>query len=374
MASTPRPYHSRHPAALLGFETPSEVRAALFDSGLMAMGVPGWHGGRYQGLEGLVVAIEEIARVDAGTAVALDVHTVLASRAIARFGGTGLQAEILPRLAACDLGAFALSEPEAGSDAFALSTVAKPVASGYWLDGTKRWTSLAPQADVFVLFAKDSGARQDAGQSGLTAFVLDKDTRGLTVGPVTDQIGVRAAATAEVHLDAVEVPATRVLGEPGRGATVAMEALTVGRIGIAAQLVGLAAGALEQVVGYAGRRVQFDRKLSAFQGVQLTVGGMATEVEAARALLYEAVRVVENERDGMLRLRVAAMAKQFAAQTAERATAAAVDVHGGVGCVRGSPVERMFRDAKAGTIYEGTSTVLLRTVASSLFGKAAVDG
>jgi butyryl-CoA dehydrogenase len=347
-----------------------KVRSALVEHGLLGMGVPHEYGGAAADLDQTTRAIEEIARVDPGVAVVVDVHNLLFCRTVDRWGTATLRRSTLPRMAAGELGAFALSEPRAGSDAFALTTTATPVDGGYVLNGEKKWTSLAPQADWFLVFAE---VRESPNASGLLAVLVARESGGLSVAAPNPQTGVRAACTADLVLNNVFVPGECVLGKPGDGSRIAMDALTTGRVGIAAQLAGLADGALAAAVGYAGHREQFGRTIGSFQGVQLALGTMATDVAAIRGLFRWAAREV-RDRPGLPAMRAAAMAKQFAARTAESVVSTAVEVHGGAGYMRGSIVERLYRDVKVGAIYEGTSTILLRTIASTLLGSGAGNG
>jgi short/branched chain acyl-CoA dehydrogenase len=341
------------------------LRQRLFASGLMSVAIPPAYGGMGGGLFQVVLAIEEIARVDAGVAVGVDVHNALVVATLLRTASGDQKRRYLPRLAATKVGAFAISEEQAGSDAFALTTTARSVPGGYVLDGRKRWTSNAAQADVFLVFATDPDG------SGTSAFLVDRDTPGLSVEHRTDQLGVRAASTGDLVLRDVRVRAGQCLGGVGAGRTLAADALDVGRLGIAAQLVGLAQGALEHAVEYSRTREQFGQRISGYQGVQFTLARMHIDVEAARVLLYNATRAFETGADRLERTRQAALAKYFASEVAERTASLAVEVLGGNGYTREHPVERFYRDAKVGKIYEGTSNMLLRTVAAILIGAAS---
>ncbi|QOC90662.1 acyl-CoA dehydrogenase family protein [Micromonospora craniellae] len=336
-----------------------ELRGKLFTEGLMAIEAPTRYGGGGGSLMQVVLAIEEIARVDPGVAVAVDVQNALIVATLLRQGTGDQKRRHLPLLATRHVGAFALSEEQAGSDALALATTATPVRGGFRLNGRKRWTSNARQADLFLVFARAEG-------HGTSAFLVERSTAGVAVEPRAEQLGVRAAATADLVLTDVPVRAGACLGGLGRGDGVAIAALDIGRVGIAAQLVGLAQGALDEAVAYSRQREQFGQRISSFQGVQFVLAETATEIAAARALLYEVTRAVAGDTDVAERLRLSAMAKLFASQVAERAASRAVEVLGGNGYTREYPVERFYRDAKAGRIYEGTSNILLRAIAGSL--------
>ncbi|MGW7002909.1 acyl-CoA dehydrogenase family protein [Streptomyces sp. NPDC054933] len=341
------------------------LRQRLFDSGLMSIAIPAAYGGLGGGLFHVVQAIEEVARVDAGVAVGVDVHNALVVATLLRAASGDQRRRYLPLLATTKVGAFAISEEQAGSDAFALTTTARSVSGGYVLDGRKRWTSNADQADVFLVFATGPDG------SGVSAFLVDRDTPGLSVVHRTEQLGVRAASTGDLVLRDVRVRAGQCLGGVGGGRALAADALDVGRLGIAAQLVGLAQGALEYAVEYSRTREQFGQRISGYQGVQFTLARMHVDVEAARVLLYNATRVFEAGADRLERTKQAAMAKYFASEVAERTASLAVEVLGGNGYTREHPVERFYRDAKVGKIYEGTSNMLLRSIAAILIGAAS---
>jgi short-chain 2-methylacyl-CoA dehydrogenase len=337
------------------------LREKMFAAGLMAVQAPSRYGGGDGSLLRVVLTIEEIARVDSGVAVAVDVQNALIVATLLRAGSGEQKRRYLPVLASRKIGAFALSEEHAGSDAFAGSATAVPDerGGGFVLNGHKRWISNAAQADLFLVFAKTEGGRT-------SAFLVDRESDGLVVKHRTEQLGVRAASTADVVLTDVVVRRNSCLGGLGNGKTVAIAALDVGRVGIAAQLVGLAQGALDEAVTYSRRRTQFGHPISSYQGVQFALAGVATEVAAARALLYDVTRSLQDGADLARRLTLSAMAKYFASQVAERAASCAVEVLGGNGFTRDYPVERFYRDAKAGTIYEGTSNMLLLGIASGL--------
>nr|BFF04702.1 acyl-CoA dehydrogenase family protein [Streptoalloteichus tenebrarius] len=307
----------------------------------------------------MVLTIEEVARVDPGVAVGVDVHNALIVATLLRIGTGDQKRKYLPLLTSRHVGAFSLSEEHAGSDAFNVSTTATAKDGGYVLNGRKRWTSNAAQADLFLVFAR-------VEEHGVSAFLVERTAEGLSIDPRTEQMGVRAASTADVILDDVVVRRQQCLGGLGGGEGVAIAALDIGRIGIAAQMVGLAQGALDLALGYSREREQFGQRIGSYQGVQFTLAEIATEVAAARALLYDVTRTVEAGATVSERLRLSAMAKYFASQVAQKAASGAVEVLGGNGYTREYPAERFFRDAKAGTIYEGTSNILLRGIAGSL--------
>ncbi|WP_424186643.1 acyl-CoA dehydrogenase family protein [Actinokineospora sp. G85] len=338
------------------------VRTALFEEGFMGVEIPRRYGGAGGGLFQMMIVIEEIARVDPGVAVGVDVHNALVAATLLRQAGGDQRRQFLPRLAAGAVGAFALSEEQAGSDAFALSTTATPDGDTYVLSGRKRWTSNARNADLFLLFATVPG-------KGPTAFLVDRDTAGITLDHRVEQLGVRAAATSDLVLDGAVVRKDRCVNGVGNGQAVAVAALDVGRVGIAAQLVGLAQGALDLAVDYARGREQFGSRVGDYQGVRFPLAQAATEVAAARTLTYEVVRQIEHGADPVERLRAAAMAKLFASQVADRTAALAVEVLGGNGYTDAYPAERLYRDAKAGRIYEGTDNILLRGIGAILLGE-----
>lgn len=337
-----------------------ELRRRLFDAGLMGIAIPPEYGGLGGGLFHVILAIEETARVDAGVAVAVHVHNALVVATLLRSGDGDQRRRHLPLLSRAKIGAFAISEEQAGSDAFALKTAARAVPGGFRLSGHKRWTSNAAQADLFLVFAADAG--------GIGCYLIDREAKGLRVIPRTEQLGVRAASTADLVLDDVYVRTGHCLGGVAGGRALAADALDVGRLGIAAQLVGLAQGALDQAVDYAGKREQFGRRIADYQAVQFILARMRTDIEAARVLLYNAARIFEAGADRLERARQAAMAKLLASEVADRAASQALEVLGGNGYTRDYPVERFLRDAKAGKIYEGTTNMLLRTIAATLIG------
>lgn len=336
----------------------------LFELGLMGIEVPEAMGGAGGSFFDAVLAIEAISTVDPAIAVLIDVHNTLAVSALRRWGTPAQQQRWLPRLAADTVGAYALSEAGSGSDAFALQTRAEKTADGYRLTGRKLWISNAREAGLFFVFATLDPA---AGYRGITAFLVEKGTPGFTVGRKEDKLGIRASSTCELVFDNCLVSPESILGEPGKGYKIAIETLNEGRIGIGAQMLGLAAGAWGLAARYAGERRQFGKAIAEFQAVQFSLAQMATEIEAARLLVYNAARLKDA---GNPFVREAAMAKLFASQVAERVASQCVEVFGGNGFVRDYPVEKFYRDAKIGKIYEGTSNMQLATIARQVLGRA----
>jgi alkylation response protein AidB-like acyl-CoA dehydrogenase len=335
----------------------------LFNLGLMGIEVPEKLGGAEGSFFDAVLAIEAISTVDPAVAVLVDVHNTLVINALRRWATSEQQKQWLPRLASDTVGAYALSEAASGSDAFALQTRGERVSGGYRLNGRKLWISNAREAGLFIVFATLDPA---AGYKGITAFLVEKDTPGFTVGHKEDKLGIRASSTCELIFDNCEVIEENLLGEPGKGYKIAIETLNEGRIGIGAQMLGLAEGAWGHAVRYAKERKQFGKAIADFQAVQFSLADMATEIEAARLMVYNAARLKDA---GQPYLREAAMAKLFASQVAERVASQSVEVFGGNGFVRDYPAEKYYRDAKVGKIYEGTSNMQLATIAKSVLGK-----
>ncbi|MEV0001656.1 acyl-CoA dehydrogenase family protein [Micromonospora sp. NPDC050980] len=330
----------------------------LFAAGLMGVEIPEVYGGAGRDLFAVVVAVEEMARVDPSVAVLVDVQNALVASALLHHGDGDTRRRHLPRLANGTVGAYAISEPDAGSDAFAGRTRAVADAGGYVIDGGKRWISSAAEAGLFVVFARLADA-------GLTAFLVDRDTPGLSVGPPVAKMGIRASSTCDVTFDGVRVGRRDLLGRPGAGELVAVETLNVGKVGIAAQLVGLAQGVLDAATGYAARRHQFGQPIGAYQGVAFPLARVAAELQAARALLYDTTRLLQHGGSSTQRLRATAMAKYVASEVAERAAGLAVETLGANGFVPEHGVEKFYRDAKVGKIYEGTSNMQFRTIAAT---------
>ena len=329
----------------------------LFALGLMGIEVPADLGGAGGTFFDAVLAIQAISAVDPAVAVLVDVHNTLAINALRRWGSEPQRHRWLPRLAADTVGAYALSEAGSGSDAFALQTGAKVAEGGYLLNGRKLWISNAREAGLFLVFATLDPA---AGYRGITAFLVEKSAPGFSVGRKEDKLGIRASSTCELIFDNCLIPEENVLGEPGKGYKIAIETLNEGRIGIGAQMLGLAEGAWGHAVRYAKERKQFGKPIAEFQAVQFTLARMATEIEAAKLLVYNAARLKDA---GQPFVREAAMAKLFASQVAESVASQCVEVFGGNGFVRDYPAEKYFRDSKVGKIYEGTTNMQLATIA-----------
>ncbi len=334
----------------------------LFNLGVMAIEIPERFGGAGAGFFQAGLAVETLSEVDPAVGVLVDVHNTLVVNALLRWGTEGQQQRWLSKLASGDIGAYALSEAQSGSDAFALTTRAVATDDGFALSGRKLWITNAAEAGVFIVFATVDPA---AGYRGITAFLIERDTPGLSIGHKEDKLGIRASSTCELLLDDCRVSRDQVLGTAGQGYKVAIETLNEGRIGIGAQMVGLAQGALDHTRRYIKERSQFGKPVAEFQGVQFQIARAATEIEAARLLVYNAARLRDA---GQPFLTEAAMCKLFASETAERVASLAVNLHGGNGFVKDYPVEKLYRDAKIGQIYEGTSNLQLQTIAKQLLG------
>ena len=332
----------------------------LFALGVMGIEVPETHGGGGGRFFHAVLAVEALARADASVSVLVVVQNTLVVNAVARWGSPEIKQAWLPRLAADTVGAYALSEAGSGSDAFALATRAVPSGDGFVLSGRKLWITNAQEAGVFIVFATVDPA---AGYKGITAFLVERGAAGFAVGRKEDKLGIRASSTCELLLDNVAVPASRVLGEVGQGYKVAIETLNEGRIGIGAQMLGIAQAALDHAVRYTKERRQFGRAVADFQGVQFQLARAATDVAAARLLVYNAARLRDAGRPFLTE---AAMCKLHASEAAERVASLAVNLFGGYGFVKDYPVEKLYRDAKIGQIYEGTSNLQLQTIARHL--------
>jgi len=332
----------------------------LTELGLMGIEVPEALGGSGGSFFDAVLAIEAISRVDPGVAVLVDVHNTLVVNAIRRWANEDQRAHWLAKLAAGTVGAYALSEAGAGSDAFALQTRAEKLDGAYRLSGRKLWISNAKEAGLFLIFATLDAA---AGYRGITAFFVEKGTDGFAVGRKEDKMGIRASSTCELLLDGCVVPAENLLGEEGKGYKIAIETLNEGRIGIGAQMLGLAEGAWAHAAKYARERRQFGKPIAEFQAVQFALAEMATEIEAAKLLVYNAARLKDA---GQPYVSEAAMCKLFASQVAESVASKCVEIFGGNGFVRDYPAEKFYRDAKIGKIYEGTSNMQLMTIAKQV--------
>ncbi len=329
----------------------------FFQQGWMAVQLPEAYGGSAGTFFDAVLVVEELSRVDASAGVVVDVQNTLVNNALLRWANEDQKKKYLPRMASEWLGAYALSEPASGSDAFAMQTRAEKSAGGFRLNGRKLWITNGQEANLFVLFAN---ANPEAGYRGITGFLIERDFKGFSVGKKEDKLGIRASSTCELILEDCQVPAANVLGEVGKGYKIAIETLNEGRIGIAAQMLGLAQGALDHATRYAKERKQFGKPISEFQGVQFQLAQMHIEVEAARLLVYNAARLKDA---GAEFVKQAAMAKYYASQVAEHVASLAVEVYGGYGFVKDYPVEKYYRDAKIGKIYEGTSNLQLQTIA-----------
>jgi alkylation response protein AidB-like acyl-CoA dehydrogenase len=332
----------------------------LFSLGLMGMCIPETLGGAGSRFMHVVVAVEALSRVDPSVGLIVDVQNTLVVGALLRWGTPEQQQRWLPGLAARQIGAYALSEEASGSDAFSLEMTARRVDGGYRLSGRKLWITNASEADVFLVFAT---VDRTLRHRGITAFIVPRSTPGLSVGRKEDKLGIRASSTCEVTLDDCLVSDDQVLGQVGQGYKVAIETLNEGRIGIGAQMVGLAAGALDHALAHARERRQFGRPIAEFQAVQFQLARMAVEVESARLLVYHAARLCDAGRPLQVE---AAMCKLVASETAERVASQAVNLLGATGFVKDSPVEKLYRDAKIGQIYEGTSNLQLQTIAKAM--------
>lgn len=332
----------------------------FFEMGLMGIEVPE----KYRGAGGTffmsIVAIEQISSVDASAGVFMDVQNTLVNNAFLRWGSEEIKERFLPVLANEKVGAYCLSEASSGSDAFALKTTATEDGDAYILNGTKLWITNANEADIFLVFAN---INPDAGYKGITAFIVERGMEGFSVSKKENKMGIRASSTCEILFEDVRVPKENILGEVGKGYKVAIETLNEGRIGIGAQMIGIAQGAFDAALAYTQERKQFGKSISDFQGVQFQLAKAATEIETARLLVYNAARMKEN---GQNFLKEAAMAKYHSSEVAERVSSLAIDLFGGFGYVKEYPVEKFYRDSKIGKIYEGTSNMQLQTIAKLL--------
>ena len=335
----------------------------FFQLGLMGIEVPEAYGGSGGSFFESVLAVEEISRVDASAGVIVDVQNTLSTNAFLRWANEEQRRRFLPRLVKDTLASYALSEAGSGSDAFGLQTRAQLKGDHYILNGRKLWITNAQEAGLFVLFATIDPA---AGYKGITAFIVERDFPGFTVGKKEDKLGIRASSTCELLLEDCRVPKQNLLGEPGKGYRIAIETLNEGRIGIGAQMLGIARGAWEYALNYSQERRQFGKPIAEFQGIQFQIAQMATEIEALRLMVYNAARMKDG---GMNFVKEAAMAKLFGSQVAEHVTSQCVEIYGGYGFTKDYPVEKFYRDAKIGKIYEGTSNMQLLTIAKLLMGK-----
>jgi acyl-CoA dehydrogenase len=339
---------------------PRELIDKLFELGIMGIEIPESHAGAGASFFHSVLAVESLSRVDPSVGVLVDVQNTLVINAVMRWGSEQLKHKYLPKLASSVVGAYCLSEAGSGSDAFALTTRAVERGDGYAITGRKLWITNGNEADFFIVFAT---INPEAGYRGITAFLIDRGTPGFTVGKKEDKLGIRASSTCELLFEDCVVPKSAILGEVGKGYKVAIETLNEGRIGIGAQMVGLAQGALDHTVKYIKERKQFGKTLGDFQGVQFQIARMAIEVETARLLVYNAARLRDA---GLPFLQEAAMCKIVSSEVAESVTSMAINLYGGYGFVKDYPVEKLYRDAKIGQIYEGTSNLQLQTIAKQL--------
>jgi len=339
-----------------------ELITEMFDLGLMAVDVPEEYGGQGGTFFQAILAIEELAKVDPSASVIVDVQNTLFNNALVRWASDDQRQRWLPRAAKDAVASYALSEGGSGSDAFALTTRAVQDGGEYRLTGRKLWITNAAEASLFLLFAT---VNPEAGYKGITAFLIERDFPGFAVGKKEDKLGIRASSTCELILDDCRVPKANLIGEVGQGYKIAIETLNQGRIGIGAQMTGLAEGALGHAIDYARQRKQFGKPIAEFQGVQFELAEMAVEVEAARLMVYNAARLKDAGRPYLME---AAMCKYYASQVAERVASRAVEVLGGVGFTKDYPVEKLYRDAKIGRIYEGTSNMQRLTIAKQLLG------
>jgi len=333
-----------------------------FELGLMGIETPEEYNGAGGSFFQAILAVEELSRVDASLGVFVDVQNTLVNNALIRWGNPDQKKKYLTQLATEKVGAYALSEAGSGSDAFALQTRAVDRGDHFVLNGRKLWITNGKEAGVFILFATVDAS---AGYKGITAFIIEKEFPGFAVGKKEDKLGIRASSTCELILEDCRLPRENVLGEVGKGYKIAIETLNEGRIGIGAQMLGVARGAWEYAAKYAGERKQFGKSLSDFQGIQFQIAQMATDIEAARLLVYNAARMKDA---GVNFVKEAAMAKLFCSQVAERVTSLAIEIYGGYGFTRDYPVEKYWRDSKIGKIYEGTSNMQLQTIAKLVMG------
>jgi butyryl-CoA dehydrogenase/short/branched chain acyl-CoA dehydrogenase len=340
-----------------------ELIEEFFGLGLMSIAVPEEYGGSGGTFFQTILAIEELSAVDSSAGVIVDVQNTLVTNAILRWGSAEQKMRYLPRLSKDTVGAYALSEAGSGSDAFALATKAEDRGDHFVLNGRKLWITNAKEAGLFLLFAN---ANPEAGYRGITAFLIEADAPGFKVGRKEDKLGIRASSTCELLLEDCKVPRQNVVGEVGKGYKIAIETLNEGRIGIGAQMAGLARGALDHAIAYAQERKQFGKPIADYQAVRFQLAEMALEVEAARNLTYNAARLKDA---GAPFVKEAAMAKYFSSQVAERVASKAIEIFGGYGFTKDYPVEKYWRDSKIGKIYEGTSNMQLQTIANLILGK-----
>jgi len=335
----------------------------FFQLGLMSIEIPEQYGGGAGSFFEAILAVEEISRIDPSAGVLVDVQNTLVNNALLRWATEEQKRRYLPRMAADTVGAYALSEAGSGSDAFAMQTRAELRGSEYVINGRKLWITNAKEAGIFILFANADPA---IGYRGITAFIVEKGFSGFSIGKKEDKLGIRASSTCELIMEDLRVPKGNVLGEVGKGYKIAIETLNEGRIGIGSQMLGLAQGAWEAAAKYSQERKQFGKTISDFQGIQFQLAQMATDIEAARLMVYNAARMKDARQNFV---KEAAMTKLFASQVAERVSSLAVEIYGGYGFVKDYPVEKYFRDSKIGKIYEGTSNMQLQTIAKLVLAK-----
>ncbi|MFN6962299.1 MAG: acyl-CoA dehydrogenase [Pyrinomonadaceae bacterium] len=334
-----------------------EIIKQCFELGLMAIESPEEYGGAGSTIFNAILAIEELARVDASVSVFVDVHNTLVTNAFMRWASDEQKKKYLPQMAESRVGAYALSEAGSGSDAFALKTRAIDKGDHYELNGQKLWITNGNEAEIFIVFAT---VDPEAGYKGITAFIVEKGFEGFSVGKKEDKLGIRASSTTELILDNCKVPKENVLGEVGKGYKVSIETLNEGRIGIGAQMLGIAQGAYEAALNYTAEREQFGKPINSFQAIQFQLAEMAVEIEATRLLVYNAARLKDA---GKPFVKEAAIAKLYSSRCAERVASKAIELYGGYGYVKDYPVEKFWRDSKIGAIYEGTSNMQLQTIA-----------
>jgi len=341
---------------------PRELIASLFDLGVMGIEIPESYGGAGATFFHAVLAVEALSRVDPSIGVLVDVQNTLVINALLRWGTDEVKRRYLPKMAATVVGAYALSEAGSGSDAFAMASRAREQGDQWVLAGRKLWITNGNEADLFIVFAN---VNPEAGYRGITAFLVERGMPGFVVGKKEDKLGIRASSTCELIFDECRVPRANVLGEVGRGYKVAIETLNEGRIGIGAQMIGLAQGAIDHTIKYVKERKQFGKAVGEFQAVRHQLARAGTDLEAARLLVYNAARLRDAGRPFLTE---AAMCKIFSSEVAERVTSLCVNLHGGNGFVKEYPVEKLYRDAKIGQIYEGTSNLQLDTIAKQILG------
>ncbi|MEK6289459.1 MAG: acyl-CoA dehydrogenase [Acidobacteriota bacterium] len=339
-----------------------ELIQQFFELGLMGIEVPEEYGGQGGSFFNAILAVEELSRVDASAGVIVDVQNTLVNNAILRWGNEDQKKKYLARQSADTVGAYALSEAGSGSDAFALTTKGEDKGDHFVLNGRKLWITNGAEAGLFIVFAN---VAPDKGYRGITAFLVERDFPGFTVGKKENKLGIRASSTCELILEDCAVKKENVLGEVGKGYKIAIETLNEGRIGIGAQMVGVAQGALDCGINYTKERQQFGKPIASFQGVQFQIAQIATELEAARLMVYNCARLKDAGEDFV---KQAAMTKLFTSQVAEHVTSQVVELYGGYGYTKDYPAEKYYRDAKIGKIYEGTSNMQLQTIAKLILG------